>query len=234
VNVSISHVADSSVSARDLAENTGILSTEGKVLVQDTISEINKIADSVTSSSVNIQTLDEESKQISNIINVINGIAEQTNLLALNAAIEAARAGEQGRGFAVVADEVRKLAERTSSSTKEITQMIGAMQNATQSAVDGMEKGRTQVDEGVKMAARTGDSMDRIQIGSQRVLTAIEEISSALREQSAASEQIAQSVEKIAQMSEANGAAVKQMFQSASQLEKFSDDLKASVNQFKV
>jgi methyl-accepting chemotaxis protein len=97
-----------------------------------------------------------------------------------------------------------------------------------------MDKGRTQVDEGVKMAAKTGDSIDRIQIGSQQVLSAIEEISSALREQSNASEQIAQSVEKIAQMSETNGAAVNLISQSANQLEKFAGDLKASVDRFKV
>ncbi len=234
MNVSISHVADNAVSAHDLAKDTGNLSTEGKGLVTNTISEINKISQSVTTANQNILSLDEESKEISNIINVINGIAEQTNLLALNAAIEAARAGEQGRGFAVVADEVRKLAERTSLSTKEITKMIGAMQSATQGAVDGMQSGRNQVDEGVKMAARTGESMERILAGSQRVLTAVDEISNALREQSGASDQIARSVEMIAQMSETNGAAVSQMYQSANQLEKFAEELKASVDRFNV
>jgi methyl-accepting chemotaxis protein len=234
MNVSISHVADSAVSARDLANETGKLSTEGKGLVQNTIGEINRISESVTTANQNILSLDEESKEISNIIKVINGIAEQTNLLALNAAIEAARAGEQGRGFAVVADEVRKLAERTSLSTKEITTMISAMQSATQGAVDGMEAGRNQVDAGVKMAAKTGESMARIHGESQRVLEAVDEISSALREQSGATDQIARSVEMIAQMSEANGAALSVMFQSANQLEKYADELRASVNQFKV
>jgi len=234
VNVSIRHVAESADSARDLATETGTLSTEGKNLVRETIDEINEIANSVSSSSVNIQTLDDESKQISSIIKVIKGIAEQTNLLALNAAIEAARAGDQGRGFAVVADEVRKLAERTSTSTQEITKMIETMQNATQSAVEGMEKGSAQVGEGVQMAAKTGDSMDRIQTGSQNVLHAIGEISVALREQTAASEQIANSVEKIAQMTETNGAAVDQIFQSAKHLENLAGELKASVDQFKV
>lgn len=234
VNVSIRHVAESADTAREMSTETDSQSNEGLGLVQGTILEINQIASTVLSSSDNIRTLDEESKQISSIINTIKGIAEQTNLLALNAAIEAARAGEQGRGFAVVADEVRKLAERTSISTQEITTMIGTMQTATRSAVDGMAKGSAQVQQGVQMAARAGDSIERIQHGSQSVLSAIGEISSALREQTTASEQIAQNVEKIAQMTESNGGAVGRIFDSAKQLEDMAGDLHASVDRFKV
>ena len=234
ITVSLSHVADSAASARELATETGNLSTEGKGLVQNTVSEINKIADSVTRSSGVIETLGEQSNQISSIVNVIKEIADQTNLLALNAAIEAARAGEQGRGFAVVADEVRKLAERTTSSTQEIATMINAIQQGTQSAVHGMEEGRQQVSEGVQMAAETGESMARIQTGTQRVLDAVEDISSALREQTAASTQIAKNVETIAQMTEENSAAVNAVSQSANQLEHLAEDLKRSVDLFTV
>jgi len=234
VTVSINHVADGSANARRLAQESGGLSAEGKAMVQNTIGEINKIADSVSRSSKAIQTLGKQSSQISNIVNVIKEIADQTTLLALNAAIEAARAGEQGRGFAVVADEVRKLAERTTSSTQEIATMIDAIQEGTQDAVHCMEEGSKQVSEGVQMAASAGDSMARIEAGTKHVLDAVEDISSALGEQSVASNQIARNVEKIAQMTEENSAAVNEVLQAANHLEGLSATLRTSVDQFKV
>jgi methyl-accepting chemotaxis protein len=234
VTVSIDHVSDSASGARGLADETGKLSSEGKRLVQDTVDEINKIAASVSRASGVIQTLGEQSSQISSIVNVIKEIADQTNLLALNAAIEAARAGDQGRGFAVVADEVRKLAERTTASTQEIATMIEAIQHGTQSAVLEMAEGSAQVGEGVQMAARTGESMARIEQGTQEVLVAVEDISSSLREQSTASSQIANNVERIAEMTEENSAAVAAVFQAANRLEHLAEDLKASVNRFRV
>lgn len=234
VTVSISHVAESAASARLVAEETGNLSTEGKDLVHSTISEINKIADSVTRSSEVIHTLGKQSTQISSIVNVIKEIADQTNLLALNAAIEAARAGEQGRGFAVVADEVRKLAERTTLSTKEIATMIDAVQHGTKSAVLRMEEGREQVGAGVQMAAKTGESMSRVQAATHQVINVVEDISTALREQSSASLQIAQNVEKIAQMTEENCAAINEVSLSANHLEQLAVTLKSSVGHFRV
>jgi methyl-accepting chemotaxis protein len=234
VTVSISHVSESAASARSLAEETGSLSTEGKDLVHNTIGEINKIADSVSKSSDVIHTLGEQSNKISSIVNVIKGIADQTNLLALNAAIEAARAGEQGRGFAVVADEVRKLAERTSLSTKEITTMIDAVQHGSQSAVQSMDEGRSQVGVGVVMAAKSGDSMARVQTATHQVIDVVEDISTALREQSSARVQIAQNVEKVARMTEENSAAINVVSQSANLLEKLAVALKTSVGHFKV
>ena len=234
VTVSISHVAESAASARSLAEETGSLSTEGKDLVQNTIGEINKIADSVSKSSEVIHTLGEQSNKISSIVNVIKEIADQTNLLALNAAIEAARAGEQGRGFAVVADEVRKLAERTSLSTKEIAVMIDAVQHGSKSAVQSMDEGRSQVGAGIQMAAQSGDSMARVQTATHQVIDVVEDISTALREQSSASVQIAQNVEKIAQMTEENSAAINEVSQSANLLEQLAAALKKSVSHFKI
>jgi methyl-accepting chemotaxis protein len=234
VTVSIEHVADSAEAARGLAEETGKLSSEGKRLVQDTVDEINKIAASVGRASSVIEALGDQSSQISSIVNVIKEIADQTNLLALNAAIEAARAGEQGRGFAVVADEVRKLAERTAASTQEIATMIDAIQHGAQSAVHEMEEGTAQVGEGVQMAAKTGESMARIEQGTQEVLAAVQDISSALREQSAASNQIAGNVEKIAQMTEENNAAVGVVLDSANHLERLAGNLQTSVNRFRV
>jgi methyl-accepting chemotaxis protein len=234
VTVSIAHVSQSAADASGLAGETGKLSSEGKRLVQDTVDEINKIAASVERASAVIQTLGEQSSQISSIVSVIKEIADQTNLLALNAAIEAARAGEQGRGFAVVADEVRKLAERTTASTQEIATMIEAIQQGTQNAVREMAEGTAQVGEGVQMAARTGDSMVRIEQATGRVLAAIEDISNALREQSAASGQIAGNVEKIAEMTEENSAAVGVVFDSANRLERLSGNLKETVGRFRV
>jgi methyl-accepting chemotaxis protein len=234
ITVSISHVSASAANARQLAEETGKLSIQGEALVQTTVGGINKISDSVTRSNQVIGALGEQSNQIFSIVNVIKEIADQTNLLALNAAIEAARAGEQGRGFAVVADEVRKLAERTTSSTQEIATMIDAIQHGTQSAVLGMEEGRKQVAEGVQMAAKTGESMQHIQLGTKQVLDAVEDISSALSEQTSASTQIAKDVEIIAQMTEENSAAVNAVSRSANLLQQLATGLKRSVDHFHV
>ncbi|NIU60659.1 MAG: methyl-accepting chemotaxis protein, partial [Pseudomonas stutzeri] len=132
----------------------GELSRQGGEIVAAVVEEISQIAVSVSDSARTVAELGERSGQISAIVGVIGDIAAQTNLLALNAAIEAARAGEQGRGFAVVADEVRKLAERTANSTKEIAQMVAAIQEGTEGAVQGMEQGVAKVNEGVARAQR--------------------------------------------------------------------------------
>jgi methyl-accepting chemotaxis protein len=181
-----------------------------------------------------ITSLGEQSHQISNIVMVIKEIADQTNLLALNAAIEAARAGEQGRGFAVVADEVRKLAERTTQSTQEIAAMIQSIQAGTDNAVAGMSEGSTRVNEGVRMVGRAGSSMELIQDGVQKVLAAIGDISASLREQNASSNQIARNVEGIARMTDETSTIVRDVAASADQLEQLAAALKDSVGQFKL
>jgi len=196
--------------------------------------EMSKIAESVNQSSQFIQKLGEDSNQISAIVNVIKEIADQTNLLALNAAIEAARAGEQGRGFAVVADEVRKLAERTARSTEEITAMIASIQSGTQQAVASMQVGSTRVTEGVAMANRAGDSMKQISDGSNQVIAAVIDISSALREQSVASNHAAQNVEKIALMTEENSVVANEIAGESKKLEVMASTLESAVSRFKV
>jgi len=234
ITVSIATVADNAGNAQNMAIEAGHLSSEGAETVRSAVGEMGKISESVGHSTQMIRELDAKSTQISNIVNVIKEIADQTNLLALNAAIEAARAGEQGRGFAVVADEVRKLAERTTVSTQEIGKMIAAIQASTQSSVQGMDLSSAQVQEGMRMVERSGDSMTHIEGSTDKVREAVNEISSALREQSSAANQLAQEVEKIAQKSEKNGFLAKQSSGAAKHLEEQALTLKQAVDRFKV
>ena len=234
ITVSINHVSDNSSNAQAMAMEAENQSGQGATAVQKAVGEMNKIADSVGRSTQVIRDLGDKSNQISGIVKVIKEIADQTNLLALNAAIEAARAGEQGRGFAVVADEVRKLAERTSTSTQEIANMIEAIQHCTHSAVEGMEQSSSQVQQGVEMAAQASETMARIEASTRQVQDVVREISDALREQSSASTQLAQNVEKIAQMTDENGASAKESSQAANGLETMAMTLKVSVDRFRV
>ncbi len=234
MTVSINHIADNAADAQRSASAAGSLAADGSQVVRGTISEMDKIAGAVTHSSALIGTLGEHSQQISNIVSVIKDIADQTNLLALNAAIEAARAGDQGRGFAVVADEVRKLAERTTQSTQEIAAMIGAIQKGTADAVTGMSQGSARVGEGVQMVGQAGKAMEQIQAGVAGVLSAVEEISSSLREQSTTSNQIATNVEGIAQMTEETSAVIGQVADSADRLQGLAQSLKDSVSSFRI
>ncbi len=228
----IGQISDNAVNAKTNASETGLLAKHGAKVVQDVISEMQKISEAVISSSGMITALGEQSHQISRIVSVIKEIADQTNLLALNASIEAARAGEQGRGFAVVADEVRNLAERTTLSTQEITEMVNAIQNGTTKAIEGMSKGNAQVNEGVQMVGHAGTSMEKIQEGTQKVLSAIGDISSSLQEQSSTSNLIAKDVEGIARMTEETSAIIQEVTKSADNLEKLAAKLKESAAKF--
>jgi len=232
MTVCIGQISENAADAQRHASATGSLAKTGSNVVQEVIVEMGQISDAVATSSRVIASLGEQSHQISDIAKVIKEIADQTNLLALNAAIEAARAGEQGRGFAVVADEVRKLAERTTRSTQEIAAMIQAIQGGTSDAVDGMSKGSTRVNEGVQMVGRAGSSMEQIQGGVEKVLAAVGDISSSLREQSSTSNLIAKNVEAIALMTEETSSVIKEVAASADQLEHLATTLKDSVGQF--
>ena len=234
MTVGIDQIAGNARNADALAQKSGSLSREGGEIVGSVVSEIGDIAASVTDSAKTVEALGRSSGQISAIVGVIREIADQTNLLALNAAIEAARAGEQGRGFAVVADEVRKLAERTSQSTQEIARMVQSIQQGAHDAVDGMRTGVARVDAGVVRAQRAGEAMARIRDEADRVVDTVGEISDALREQSAASAQIARNVETIAQMTEENTAAAADSHRTAEQLETLADSLLQDVRRFRV
>ncbi len=218
MTVSINHVADRAQSANQQVESAGGLARDGERIINSAVASINGVAQRVEEASEQINQLENQSERISDVVLVIKEVAEQTNLLALNAAIEAARAGEQGRGFAVVADEVRKLAERTSSSTQEIASTIGDMQRNANAAVHGVQAVVSHVAEGVSSAEQATRAIVDIGSGSAAAVDLVAEITDAIREQSIASTSIAQQVERIAQMAEENSAAANATASSASEL----------------
>ena len=234
LTVSSNHISDS---ARDTSRDSVAaveLSGQGSARVDQASQAIQQIANTVSDASTRIHALEERAKQISSIANVIKDIAGQTNLLALNAAIEAARAGEQGRGFAVVADEVRKLAERTSLATTEIEQMIIGIQGDTVGAVEAMNAALPEVQQGVELAASASESLRAIEEGARRTLTRIGEVADATKEQSTASTSIAQRVEQIANMVEETTDTIRGTAATAHQLQGIAISLKQLISRFKV
>ena len=231
--VSIDQVKENASEAHGISQEAGSISEEGAAVIHNAANEMRKISEAVQSSTAIVEDLGRQSDQITSIVNTIREIADQTNLLALNAAIEAARAGEQGRGFAVVADEVRKLAERTSLSTTEIAGMVTRIQGGARSAVSSMQSGVTQVSNGVELANRAGDSIERIRDGAQRVTQVVNGISDSISEQSMASNEIAHQLETIAQMSEESALAVRHTADAARELHSLSASLHKAVAEFK-
>jgi methyl-accepting chemotaxis protein len=233
VTVSISQVADNTRETKTISDQASALSADGEAAARSTAAQMIRTAESVAESMRLIESLSQRSGEISGIVKVIRDIAEQTNLLALNAAIEAARAGEQGRGFAVVADEVRKLAERTASSTSEISGMIEAIQGEVQRAVSNLKTNNDQVAEGRRLAEGVAATLASINAGAQATMQRISDISAAAAEQSAASTDIARNIEKIAQMSEETNAAVSQAAAAAANLESLASALHSEVSRFR-
>ena len=234
LTVSSNHISDS---ARETARETNSavqLSGEGAERVHLASKAIQKISDTVSDASARIRALEERAKQVSSIANVIKDIAGQTNLLALNAAIEAARAGEQGRGFAVVADEVRKLAERTASATTEIEQMLNRIQCETVGAVEAMDAALPEVQEGVQLAASASESLRAIEEGARRTLERVGEVADATHEQSSTSTSIAQRVEQIANMVEETTSTIRGTAETAHQLEIIANTLKQQMSKFRI
>jgi methyl-accepting chemotaxis protein len=232
LSVSINHVSGSSAEAHQIATDSGRRAEQSGTVINNTVASMERIALVVRTASNRMEELGKQSEQISNIVSVIKGIADQTNLLALNAAIEAARAGEQGRGFAVVADEVRMLAQRTTQSTSEISSMIGLILSGTSDAVGQMGTGVVQVNQGVELAAQAGSAIAEIQQSFKQVLSVIEQISLSLNEQNAASQEVAGHIERIAGMSAQNSEATQHSSKVAHELKALSSGLTQAVSRF--
>ncbi len=234
ISHSIQEVASKSSEASTNAQEAGVTANSGGQVVQNTIEGMNSINAAVMASSESVAKLGERGAQIGEIIGVINDIAEQTNLLALNAAIEAARAGEAGRGFAVVADEVRALADRTTTATQEISQSIEAIRSETTMAVERMEVGASQVNEGLELVRRAGSSLEEIVDGAQTVADMIDSIAAAAEEQSVASGEVSRNIESVSEVSFGANEQANMAASSAKTLEQKAGALKQLVNQFKV
>ncbi|TJZ74855.1 methyl-accepting chemotaxis protein [Chitiniphilus eburneus] len=234
VTVSVNHVADRAQSTDEIARTAGQFAANGGTVIGETIERINHIAGRVQDSSSYIRSLADRTATIGSVVNTIREIADQTNLLALNAAIEAARAGEAGRGFAVVADEVRKLAERTASSTAEITQTVDAIQHEADQTVDAMQLAVTEVEQGVNHASQASEAIQHIRDSTASVVDEVGQISSAMREQSTASNMMAQEIEKVAQMSEQTSAAALRTSEASNDLHGLARKMQQVIDRYQV
>ncbi len=209
MTVSISMVAEQSADASRHTQESREIAEHSAGVIVSTVNCIELISSTVSEAATRINALRVDCDSISAMAKIIREIADQTNLLALNAAIEAARAGEQGRGFAVVADEVRKLAERTTQSTQEIGDLLKRMQESSRQAVDSMERTEKAVGDGVVNARLAGESIEKIKSGADAAAVVVAEISTAMREQEAASSTISRNIDQIAQMNEQNSSAAR-------------------------
>jgi methyl-accepting chemotaxis protein len=229
-----SEIAQNCVSAAKSSEKANGAAIAGEVVINETVAVMDRINSIVKASSKTVGILGDRSDQIGEVINLIDDIADQTNLLALNAAIEAARAGEQGRGFAVVADEVRKLAERTTEATKQIGKTIKAMQSETKQAVVSMEEGVREVEIGAQDARKSGDALKDILKQINMVTSEIGQIAVASEQQTATANEIAHNIQQISGVMEETARNVSENADAASQMAGLSVELKKLIGQFKL
>lgn len=234
LTVSISEVSHIAQSTEGNSAKVAEISERGVALVTDAANEISAVRDTVAASSEQIRLLQQRSQEIGGIAGVIKEIADQTNLLALNAAIEAARAGEQGRGFAVVADEVRKLAERTGAATTDIARMIDAIQDETIQAVAGMDRAGPQVEKGMAMAREAATVLEEIHTQAVDSLNRVRDVANATAQQVSTATDIAQHVEHIASMAEETNAAMQSNAEAAMEMDRIATSLREHISRFRV
>jgi methyl-accepting chemotaxis protein len=234
MNATVGQVAQNSGKAASLAQDTVKTAQEGGSVVSSTISGMQQLSDAVSNSATIISDLGKSSDQIGEIVRTIEDIADQTNLLALNAAIEAARAGEQGRGFAVVADEVRKLAERTTKATKEIGDMIRQIQHDTRGAVDSMQQGTQKVTAGVDLVNKTGEALSQIVRMVSESADMIRQIAVASEQQSVATQQIASDIENVAKVTKESSSGAHESAKASQDLSQLAVELQGIVGGFKI
>ncbi|OGT23036.1 MAG: hypothetical protein A2342_03535 [Gallionellales bacterium RIFOXYB12_FULL_54_9] len=234
LSVSTTHISDQGGSAKRIATGSRSNAEQGAQEVNKTVSGLMATAQEIEAASAEVSRLGEDASRISDVVKVIKEIADQTNLLALNAAIEAARAGEQGRGFAVVADEVRKLAERTANATTEINQMSGKIGVVAANALSSMDKVVNATRQGVADAETAQASISLIQHSFAQVADVIDEISGSLVEQNAAATDLAQSTERVSSMSEENAGSAQSLLNLANDLEEKAREVRQTVDVFRV
>ncbi|EGU34840.1 methyl-accepting chemotaxis protein [Vibrio scophthalmi] len=227
-------VADHAQSASSLTESASTQAATGQRFVQDTVSKISELSQDISASAQAVNEVEESVDAIGSVVGTIQGISEQTNLLALNAAIEAARAGEAGRGFAVVADEVRNLAQRTQQATIEIQEMISQLQSSASSAVDLMEKSVVEAAEGVELVTNAGTELDGIVLQVNQINDMNFQIATAAGQQSSVAEEMNQNLTNVRELVEASVTVVGELLETSEIMQQNAEELDKKISAFRV